>query len=337
MIDRPTIALIFRRPGSSGYFSIERSFDAIAAELSADERWDFRRVIANHVSKGIFPRLKILTQMWRLRFSVYHISGDIHFAALAMPKRHTILTIHDCGFLNHPKPLARFLLRLFWLKGPVQRCHFVTAVSQATKEDIIRHTGCNPEKITVIPSVIPEQFKPNPRPFLRKKPRILHIGAAPNKNLARHIEALREIPCTLHIVAELGSDEINLLKQYRINYECTPELSDKDLVSAFENCDVLLFASTFEGFGMPILEAQSVGRPVVTGNCSSMPEVAGDGACLVDPFDVHSIRDGVLRVIQDAAYRQKLVQNGFENTKRFQAKTVARQYLELYRRLLDES
>jgi glycosyltransferase involved in cell wall biosynthesis len=87
---------------------------------------------------------------------------------------------------------------------------------------------------------------------------------------------------------------------------------------------------------MPILEAQTVGRPVVTSNLSSMPEVAGTAACLVDPLSVASIREGVQRVIQDAPYREGLIAAGFENVKRFQAETVARAYGEVYEGMKNE-
>lgn len=287
-------------------------------------------------SKGLWPRLRILAQMSQLRAGVFHLTGDIHFATLALPGRKTILTIHDCGFLQHPNPVFRRLLHLFWLKWPVQHSRLVTTVSEATKVEIVRHTGCRPDKIAVVPSAIPPHFRPKAKPFHAEKPRILHIGSAPNKNLLRHIEALRELPCVLHIVATLRQPEKNLLETAGIAYENTPDLDDAGIVRAYENCDLLLFASTLEGFGMPIIEAQSVGRPVVTANCSSMPEVAGAGACLVNPFDSASIRDGVLRVIRDAGYRNALVQRGFENARRFQAATITERYAQLYRSILTD-
>ena len=97
--------------------------------------------------------------------------------------------------------------------------------------------------------------------------------------------------------------------------------------------DLLVFVSTYEGFGLPILEAQATGRPVITSNVLSMPEVAGDSACLVDPFDVSSIRKGILKVINDPAYREKLIKRGFENVKRFQPDKIAEQYADIYRGL----
>lgn len=84
---------------------------------------------------------------------------------------------------------------------------------------------------------------------------------------------------------------------------------------------------------MPIVEANVVERPVIAGNVTSMPEIAGDAACLVDPYDVNAIREGVLRIIHDAPYRESLVENGRRNRERFRIETIARQYAEVYREL----
>ena len=100
---------------------------------------------------------------------------------------------------------------------------------------------------------------------------------------------------------------------------------------------MLVFASTYEGFGMPIVEANAVGRAVVAGNVCSTPEVASDAACLVDPFQVDSIRRGIQRVIQHRTYRETLIRNGLYNARRFTAKAIASQYLQIYLEVYDES
>jgi glycosyltransferase involved in cell wall biosynthesis len=286
-------------------------------------------------SNRLWPRIQITWFAWQQRGQINHITGDIHFIAMGLPRRRTILTIHDCGFMRQKPPIQRFIVWLFWLKWPVSHCAVVTAVSEATKQDIIRYTGCTPDKVRVIPTVIKTHFHASPKPFSAKKPRILHIGTGPNKNLIRHIEALADIPCTLHIIGSLQESILDMLRQYKIDYLNQYALSDAEMQRAYEACDLLLFASTLEGFGMPILEAQTVGRPVVTGNCSSMPEVAGSGACLVDPFSTTAIREGVLRVIRHSDYREALIAAGFENLHRFQAEAVARQYAALYREVSD--
>jgi glycosyltransferase involved in cell wall biosynthesis len=107
------------------------------------------------------------------------------------------------------------------------------------------------------------------------------------------------------------------------------------MCTAYHEADILLFCSTIEGFGMPILEAQTVGRVVVTSNISSMPEVAGNGACLVDPLSISDIRNAIEWVCTSDDYRESLIQHGFENVKRFNPRTVARQYEAVYERVLN--
>ncbi|MCS6928186.1 MAG: glycosyltransferase [Saprospiraceae bacterium] len=332
---RRTVCLIMRKPYALGHYSIERSFAALWPYLERAPDLQLQKVVACAPSRGIWPRLRIAAQLFSLHADLFHITGDIHFAALFLPGSKTVLTVHDCGFAQHPNPLKRWLLRWLWLRWPVRHCRHVVAVSAATKADILHYTKCPVNKISVIPSAILPHFQPKPKPFQTERPRILHIGSTPNKNLRRHIEALQGIPCTLHIVGQIGPQERHCLQYYGISYECTPSLDDAGIVHAYEACDMLLFASTFEGFGMPILEAQLVGRPVVTSNISSMPSVAGEnGACLVNPFDPSDIRQGILRILRDPFYRERLVKNGLENARRYLPEYAAEAYIALYRRLI---
>ena len=168
-------------------------------------------------------------------------------------------------------------------------------------------------------------------------PRILQVGAAHNKNIPRLVEALEGIPCILEIIGKKQDQYESMLQARKIQYEYTSGLSDEEMVRRYEEADIIALASTYEGFGMPILEGQTVGRPVITSNVFSMPEVAGDAACIVDPFDVRSIRQGILKIINDQEYRNSLIEKGFENVKRFQAETIALQYFELYKYVANRS
>lgn len=309
----------------------------MARSFPADSLFELSGFSSSHYSRGIVPRLRALLEARAHAGDVNHITGDVHFLALGLPGPRTVLTVHDCGFMNHPNPAVRKVLKWLWLDLPVRHCRYVTAVSQATKADIVRFTGCDPEKVLVIPTVVAGDFTRVDKVFSRSCPRILHVGMAPNKNFARHVEAISGLSCELHIVGKLTEDHVRLLEKYRIRYKAEHNISQADMQRAYAECDILLFASTLEGFGMPILEAQAVGRPVVTSNVSSMPEVAGDGACLVDPLSVESIRAGIVRIFSEPDYRATLVEAGFRNARRYSAEAVACQYEALYLAVIEES
>lgn len=331
-----TVILIFRKLRDTGNFSIETSFDQMIASFPADSRFSLIRYTTSFFSNGILPRIRGILEVRRQRYDVNHVTGDTHYLVLGLPKSRTILTVHDCGFMNHPNWLARLILKWLWLDLPVRHCRYVTAVSVSTKRDIVRYTKCDPDKVVVIPTIIADTFVRSDKPFNADCPRILHIGLAPNKNFERHVAALEGIECHLHIVGKLESKHIELLSEYKILYTSEYNICIAEMQRAYAECDMLLFASTLEGFGMPILEAQSVGRAVVTSNVYSMPEVGGEGACYVDPISVESIRFGIMKVIQDDEYRDLLVAKGFENAQRFSARRVAKEYERLYESLVHE-
>ena len=110
-------------------------------------------------------------------------------------------------------------------------------------------------------------------------------------------------------------------------------LTDGELVEAYRRCDMVVFASLYEGFGLPILEAQAMGRPVITSNFGAMREAAGDGALLVDPYSVEAIREAILRIKREPALREDLIAKGLRNAANFSADAVAMKYAQIYRNL----
>ena len=316
-----------RKPGRS--WSLERVFDDVAAHLPDDITVTFCHNRFN--SQGLFKRLyDLLRAPWH-QGQVNHVTGDVHYVTYALFKEKTILTVLDCVFLDYSKGLKRALLWFFWLWLPVRRCSMITSISEATRQEILRRVSCDPAKVRVIHCPVSAEFQPAPQPFNRACPRVLHIGTNPNKNLERHVAALRGLPCELVVVGRLSAAQRRCLEDSGVRYTALAGLSNAALLEQYQLCDLMLFASTYEGFGLPIVEAQAVGRPVITSNLWSMPEVAGDAACLVDPHDIASIRAGIERVFYDDDYRRGLVARGYENVRRFDVETIAAQYAALYR------
>lgn len=327
------VTFLHRKPRPYGNFSIENYFRTIGTALSTKvelTHWE-----APCFSKGIFNRLWSTIAVRKSKNAdVYHITGDTHFLIWGLKrKRKKVLTIHDLGFLKDAKGLKRKILTYFWLTGPMKHADAVTTVSTATKNDILRFFPTWRKKIHVIPTVIDTRFSFHEKAFNVECPTILLLGSAPNKNLTRVLEATKGLNVHLSIIAQLNEEEMKLLEGQ--SYELASCLSFEELIQKYRQADVLMLCSTLEGFGMPIIEAQAIGRAVITSNCSSMPEVAGDGALLVDPLCVKSMHEGLRKLISDNELREKLIQEGFENVKRFDPKTISDKYFELYQSLLN--
>jgi glycosyltransferase involved in cell wall biosynthesis len=266
------------------------------------------------------------------QLAVNHITGDVHYAILGCNKRNrNILTIHDSVSIAQMSKfsLRYWMLRLLWFELPLAKASVVTVVSDKTREELRRNFHFGKQKIVVIPNSVDPSFVYQERAFQRK-PTLLFVGTTPNKNLERTLEAIEGLDCSIHIVGKVNEHVSEMARAKKINFVVSTELSNAQIVAAYQNCDIVLFPTLYEGFGMIIVEANATGRPVITSNLSPMKEVAGDAALLVDPYQVSSIRDAVSSLINDAVLRQKLIKNGLENVKRFSEESVQAAYLNLY-------
>ncbi|WP_205508580.1 glycosyltransferase family 4 protein [Longitalea arenae] len=329
---KPKVVFFHRKPRSVGNYSVEFIFEDVRKRLS--NKIAAEVVVSKYESSGFLKRLYNCLEAWRKQGPVNHITGDVNYLGLFLKRNTTIQTILDCVHLNTSAGIKYKILKLFWLSIPEKRSRYITAISESTKQEILRHHSCDPEKIVVIPVAISPNFKRADKPFNKEKPVILQVGTAPNKNIPNLIEALKGLPCILNIVGKQNDEYEGLLKKYSIEYKYEWGLSDEEIIRRYEQADIVNLTSTYEGFGMPILEAQAVGRAVITSNLFSMPEVAGNAAVMVDPFKVAEIREGLQKIIHDDSFRNELVKRGFENIKRFDPDVIAAQYLDLYKRIL---
>lgn len=312
--------------------SINLLFDIVKKNLPASLQFSTRYF--RYKSASLIDRLRDIVEVFSpSRKNINHVTGDFNYATFLMPRKNTILTIHDLYRLYRYKgnPLKSRFFQLLWLKIPIKKSAVVTAISQHTKEEILRFSNCPESKIRVIYNCINPAFTPAPKKFNKERPVLLQIGTRENKNIEKVIEAIKGIPCRLDIVGNPSGKLIGLLKEYKIHYTLAGKLSQQALIQKYEEADMLLFVSTYEGFGMPIIEANTVERAVVASDISAIPEIAANAACYVNPFDANSIREGIMKVINDDNFRENLLAAGRINKERFTPQKISNQYATLYK------
>lgn len=323
-----TVVHFVRKKRPFANYSIEGLYKSIQEELK--DKVNIEVVYCPFYSNGFFRRFLNCIYAAFKQKDVNHVTGDVNYLNLFFKKDKNIITILDCGLLNRTSGFKHWLAKKIWYEIPVKRAKYVVAISEATKNEILKYVKCDPEKIKVIYVPVSPVYKRFDKEFNKQNPVILHLGTAPNKNLPRLIKALNGITCKLVIIGKLKDEQLEALNENKIEYENYYDLTIEEVYEQYKRCDMLAFVSTYEGFGMPIVEANITGRPVITSDLLSMPEVAGNAALIIDPYNIDKIRNGILKIIDDNNFRVDLISNGFRNAERFNLKSIANQYLNLY-------
>ena len=317
------VCYIFRPISRRGY-SIENVFHAVAEEMN-----NLSHEAILYTCSGSW--IKDICNIRKINADIYHISGDVYFLSLLLPRKKTTITYHDIARIKNFKPSFRvFIIALLFFIFPAWKIKKLTCVSSLTKDDIVNYFRINPQKITVIDNPLSLKLTYVPKEFNAVKPVILQIGTGTHKNLTGLIEAVKGIPCQLKVIGEPSADQIKKMDFYNIEYSVESLLTNNQVIERYCMCDILFFASFSEGFGMPIVEAQAIGRPVITSNTAPMPNVAGKGAVLVDPASSQDIRKALISIITDSENRQILIREGLNNIERYNLTAVTRKYIKFY-------
>ncbi|XZE45327.1 glycosyltransferase family 4 protein [Pirellulaceae bacterium SH467] len=329
---KPRVTLVLRSP-RPGIHSIERLFRTLEPLISSDYHCEFLTLPKSKIS--LRNLIENIAQVYSHSTDLLHITGDVHYLAIPVRKK-TILTIHDCERLRHFRGLKRAIYKLLWFKLPCLLAKRITVISESTRRELEREVGHLGEKVVVIENCVTLSTTRTNRVFESESPRILQIGSARLKNLDGLIRAVRGLKCQLHIVGKISDENLRLLNEFGVSFNNESDVSDERMRSIYHENDILFFASHSEGFGLPILEAQSVGVPVITSNRSSMPDVAGGAAVLVNPEDPLDIRAAITKLATDQEARRAIVEKGFLNIGRFHPEVIATKYKTLYREMVEE-
>ena len=251
-----------------------------------------------------FPPIDLLSKT-----DLFHAGEEMVPPSLKIP---IVVTIHDLAIFKYPK-LAH-LSTLYkhqksWQRIQKLNCHLI-AVSQTTKKDIIEIFDYNPSKIHVIYEALPDEAKINLREkeieqvlgkFQIKRNFILFVGTTePRKNLERLIKAWQPLADKIDLViAGEIRDKYQTSGIRHQGLKFLGRVSDRELSALFQTAKVFAYPSLYEGFGLPILQAFHFGTPVLTSNISSMPEVAGNAAELIDPLKIVEIRRGLKKLLSE--------------------------------------
>lgn len=328
------IEYIFRPKGNA--YSIEKVFNSIIKSVSRSKNIIVKRteVTASHFwpITIVYNIIKYGLKSY-LKKRIFHITGDVQYLACLMNPNNTCLTIHDLVPLRNPSVpwYSKMICYWLWYYVPLKRLKVITCISETTKLDLLSIFPWAQSKIVVIPNPVDEAFIYCHKNINLNKPRILHIGTKANKNLLRVISSLKDKKCHLRIIGKLNDEQISTLSISQIEYSNAFNLSDEQLIEEYKEADLISFPSTFEGFGMPIIEGQSVGRPVITSNIEPMVSVASNGAILVDPYDITSIRKGFFN--HNISELDCIIKKGLENAKKYTCDNIATEYIKLYNKL----
>jgi glycosyltransferase involved in cell wall biosynthesis len=333
------------------YVVLCRPDDAAAGDVLGR---NFRMVPETAPTYSIAEQLRIPLSLAREGVGLVH---EPHYVLPPLIRCRSVVTIHDCIHLMFPQYLPGKLAHVYakgsmWIAA--HKADRILTVSEASKRDILRLFNVPAEKVVVVYNAIDERFlapaNAERMELVRQRyqlnhPFVLYVGnIKPHKNIERLIDAFgrarSECPDNLKLV--IIGDEIS--KYPGLRQSVHKHKLDKHvrflgfqpmetLAAFYRLARAFVFPSLYEGFGLPPLEAMACGSPVVTSNVSSLPEVAGGAALLVDPYDANSIASGIVRAVTDDTLRADLITRGLERARSFSWPQSVRKIHDIYRQV----
>jgi glycosyltransferase involved in cell wall biosynthesis len=334
---------------SDNQYTLFYTHSSALTAVSADPRFTFVQVPKNPVARICFS---LPAKLWQIKPDIFHCQ----YIQPPFGKVPTAVTIHDLAFEHFPEffhPLEAIRMKKL-VRWTVRRADHIVTVSRFSADDIAQRYRVPRERITVTYQAASERFRPRDKhecqEYLARAygidvPFILYVGRLQaRKNLPHLIEAYararrhgvaeklvlvgkRDFQAELleSRIKELGLESCVLFPSY---------VSHEDLPLFYNAAEVFVFPSFFEGFGLPVIESMASGLPTITSRGSSLEEVSGDAALLIDPADTECIAAALERVLGDPELRRNLSERGLRQSAQFKAGNLGTQLLDLYRSLL---
>ena len=331
------IHFIYRKT-NPGNYSIESIYDQLLSywKKHPEHEIDPIKVQLNYnYDLGAFLRCWFGSLLGN--YKCIHVTGGCHYMMLAFPRARRILTIHDLVRFQEPNMRFWGLYRLLFYTLPIRFSHKIIVVSEATKAVLVNQYPKAKDKIEVIdnplhPSFIEAGKKLNSAARPNKPLHILQIGDKALKNYERLLEATHRLHVEYTFIHANTERIKTLLKQYKLNDKARilSALSQEKLLQAYCEADVLFFASQAEGFGLPLIEAQAIGLPIITSDRLPMKTLA-PYALLVDPNSADQIRSAVQSIIEKGINNNQL-QQAKNEVSRYEVKHIAEAYRSVYLR-----
>ncbi len=341
------------RLDSGNTYHVYLSADAAALELPAEP--NVQRVVCGFSARHrplryLWEQLLLPPQLARHRIDVVHSLG---YVGPLVSRCRRVVTVCDANYVTLRELTSGIKRHVvpFFVRQSARRAHHVLTLSYSAAVQIQSDIGVDPEKITVTYLAGREDatgaaevgWPDLVERYALRKPYILAFGGLnPHKNMPRLLEAFSRlsasVPHRLVLVGHVANLETlrrtSLWSGLGERVSLTGYVPDCDLGPLLQNAELFVFPTLYEGFGMPLLEAQERGVAVACSRAGSLPEVAGDSAYFFDPLSVEEMAQAILRCLSDANLRRELVVKGSANVRRFTWERAATQTLDVYRKVL---
>lgn len=238
--------------------------------------------------------------------------------------KRTIITVHDLNHidLTYNSSLLKRYYYNFVLKRACRDCARILTVSEFSKERIVAWAKVSPDKVSVVGNGVSKEFNNSVKPYEPGYPYVFIVGnRKPHKNEKRALKAFLEADISSDVklifngVVSAELQKVIDFHKASERVEFLGHLSSDELACVYRGAELLLFPSLYEGFGLPVIEAMACGTPVVTSNSTSLKEVSGDAACLVNPESVDEIKYAIEKVLSDIEYRHELIDSGLKRSR----------------------